>query len=208
MKKIAFYLLICFVSLTAQAQTIKPLSSFYTGTQNYSNDDTVLIQPVYYKDTFNHFTPFIGSWKYVEGNKTFIVTLYKVTKKPITHNNNVIYYMDYIFGYYRLVENYGLSSETEIYNSQDLTGNRPAEINSISPTTTYMNIEFRIYDVVGVNYNPNFAMGMTGDLKITINNSTSPLTAQWTVTPIYEKWYKEGEPNSFVVPTNIVLIKM
>ena len=24
----------------------------------------------------------------------------------------------------------------------------------------------------------------------------------------YEKWYKEGEPNSFVVPTNIVLIKM
>jgi len=101
-----------------------------------------------------------------------------------------------------------LPSETEIYNSQDISGNRPAEINSISPTTKYLNIEFRLYDVVGINNNPNFAMGMTGNLKITINNSTSPLTAQWTVTPIYEKWYKEGEPRSFVVPTNIVLTKM
>jgi len=196
------------VSLTAQAQIIKPLSSFYTDTQNYSNDDTILIQPVYYKDTFNHFTPFIGSWKHIEGNKTFIVTLYKVTKKSITHNDNIIYYMDYIYGYYRLVEDFGLATETEIYNSQDLTGNRPAEIISISPTTTYLNIEFRIYDVVGANNNPNFGMGMTGDLKMIINNSTNPLTAQWTVTPIYEKWYKDGEPTSFVVPTNIVLTKM
>jgi len=208
MKKIALYLFICFVSFTTQAQTIRPLSAFYTDTQNYSNDDTILIQPVYYKDTYNHFAPFIGSWKYVEGNKTFIVTLYKVTKKPITHNDNIIYFMDYIFGYYRLVEDYGLTTETEIYNSQDLSGNRPMEIFSISTATTYLNIKCSLYDVVGANNNPNFGMGMEGDLKITINNSTSPLTAQWTVTPIYEKWYKEGEPTSFVVPTNIVLTKM
>ena len=208
MKKTAFYLLICLVSLTAQAQIIKPLKSYYTDPKNYYDDNSLFTQLVYYKDTFNHFTPFIGSWKYVEGNKTFIVTLYKKTKEASYWNDNIAYYMDDIYGHYCLVEDYGLPTETEIYNSQDLTGNRPMEIFSLSPETSYLNIECRIYDVVGANNNPNFGMGMEGNLKITINNSTSPLTAQWTVTPIYEKWYKEGEPTSFVVPTNIVLTKM
>ena len=208
MKKTAFYLLICLVSLTAQAQIIKPLKSYYTDPKNYYDDNSLFTQLVYYKDTFNHFTPFIGSWKYVEGNKTFIVTLYKLTKEPIIHNENISYYIDRVYGHYRLVEDYGLSTETEIYNSLDTSGNRPTEIHTASAATTYLNIECRIYDVVGANNNPNFGMGMTGDLKMTINNSTSPLTAQWTVTPIYEKWYKEGEPTSFVVPTNIVLTKM
>jgi hypothetical protein len=208
MKKIAFYLLICIVSITTKAQSIKSLKSFNTDTQNYSNDDFIINQPIYYKDTFNHFTPFIGSWKYVEGNKTFIVTLYKKTMEPAIWNDKIIYYMDEIYGYYRLFENYGLSTETEIYNSQDLTGNRPMEIFSLSPNTSFLNIECHLYDVVGINNNPNFAMGMEGSLKISINNSTSPLTAQWNLTPIYEKWYKEGEPTNFVVPTNILLTKI
>ena len=208
MKKIAFYLLICFVSLTTQAQSIKPLKSYYTDSKDYYGDNLLFVQPVYYKDTYNHFIPFIGSWKYVEGNKTFIVTLYKKTKEAAFWNDNIAYYMDDIYGYYRLVEDFGLPTETEIYNSQDLTGNRPMEIFSLSPETSYLNIICRIYDVVGANNNPNFAMGMEGDLKITINNNTNPLTAKWTVTPIHEKWYKEGEPTSFVVPTNIVLTKM
>ena len=99
------------MSFTAQAQTIKPLKSFYTDPKNYYDDNSLFVPPVYYKDTYNHFAPFIGSWKYVEGNKTFIVTLYKLTKEPIIHNENISYYIDRVYGHYRLVEDYGLSTE-------------------------------------------------------------------------------------------------
>ena len=46
MKKIAFYLLICFVSLTTQAQSIKPLKSYYTDSKDYYGDNLLFVQPV------------------------------------------------------------------------------------------------------------------------------------------------------------------
>ena len=51
------------------SQTIKPLSSF----QNSITYFTEEFHPIYYyKDISNYFTPFLGQWKYVNGNKTDI----------------------------------------------------------------------------------------------------------------------------------------
>ena len=76
--KILILILFCSNSFS---QTVKPLSSF--------NPEVLTgeFHPVYYyKDISNYFTPFLGQWKYVNGNKTFILTLWKETKYPFYHN--------------------------------------------------------------------------------------------------------------------------
>ena len=125
--------------------------------------------------------------------------------RPTDDNNLVVFYMDEIFGHYKLVENYGLPNETEIYNSQDLIGDRPFEIFAYPPSTTATNLDCTIYDLVDLNYPDKF---LEGNLKFTLNSGTSPLTAQWIITPITDKWYVEGQRTSFVIPTNITLTKM
>ena len=206
MKNIKYILICLFVVSIAHAQINKPLSSYETDTQNrFPTSNIPFSQRVYYEDVNNYFISFVGSWKHIEGNKTFIVTLYKQAMRPADFNDFTTYYMDEIFGYYKLVENYGLPSETIIYNSQDFIGDRPFEIFSYAPSTTATNLECTIYDVVDSNFPDKY---LDGDLKFTINYGTSPLTAQWIVTPIIDKWYVEGQRTSFVIPTNITLTKM
>ena len=206
MKNIKYIFICLFVVSITQAQIIKPLSCYQTDTQNrFPTSNIPLSQRVYYKDVNNYFTSFVGSWKHVEGNKTFIVTLYKRNMEHRYENDYIIYYIDRIYGHYKLVENYGLPNETEIYNSQDFTGDRPFEIFAYSPSTTATNLECTIYDVVDSNFPDKY---FEGDLILTINSGTSPLTAQWVVTPIIDKWYVEGQRTSFVIPTNITLTKM
>ncbi|WP_396153203.1 DUF6705 family protein [Flavobacterium sp.] len=59
---------------------------------------------LYLKDINNLYAPYIGTWKWTQGNREFILTLIKQTKY---HYNRGIqnYYKDRIVGYYAYKEN-------------------------------------------------------------------------------------------------------
>ncbi len=186
------------VNLTGfSTQMIKPLSNFYK--------NIIYDYEVYYKDTNNYFTPFLGDWKYVDGNKTFIVTLWKVTKSPFTNNYGVTYYTDGIYGNYRMVQDYGLSSEMTLYTSAvNFPGAAQQRVTVILADSTINNtLSGIILDVAGP-YDPQNPIGTNDFLKMTINAGSSPLTAQWKVSP------DEGLSGSIPIsiPSNVVLTKM
>ena len=181
----------------SNSQTIKPLSSIYKHvTYDYE---------VYYKDTNNYFTPFLGDWKYVDGNKTFIATLWKVPKSPSTNSYGVTYYTDDIYGTYKMVQDYGLPSEQTIYTSiKYVPGAAQQRVTVIVADAAYNNeLTGKISDVAGP-YDPNYYMGVEAFLHMTINAGSSPLTAQWKVSPDEGL----GQPNTITIPSNVVLTKM
>ena len=199
--KTTIFIFIVFINYFIYSQTIKPLSASLTD-RGYSNNG------IYYKDIDNNFTPFIGSWKYTNGNQTFIVTFWKVSQKEFNHFGET-YYEDVIFAHYSMYENYGLSNQQLLYTSNtNIAGttqvwNTIFIGNSINP----YKLNGSIYDVVGLNNNPNFPRGVIGKLSLSINPNTNPLTAQLTISKERELM-TPGQPNSFVIPTNVVLTKM
>ncbi|WP_116788403.1 DUF6705 family protein [Flavobacterium psychrotrophum] len=60
-------------------------------------------QDVYYKDTFNDFDKFTGTWKYTNGTTSLTITLQKKIKQE--HTLNKFYYEDILIGGYKYVEN-------------------------------------------------------------------------------------------------------
>ncbi|WP_116788401.1 DUF6705 family protein [Flavobacterium psychrotrophum] len=60
-------------------------------------------QDVYYKDTFNDFDKFTGTWKYTNGTTSLTITLQKKIKQE--HTLNKFYYEDIVIGGYKYVEN-------------------------------------------------------------------------------------------------------
>ncbi|SDM33863.1 DUF6705 family protein [Chryseobacterium taihuense] len=60
---------------------------------------------VYLKDISNIYTPYIGTWKWAEGNKEMVLTLLKQTKYHVNTYVNNNYYEDRLVGYYTYKEN-------------------------------------------------------------------------------------------------------
>lgn len=205
---ILLYILTIGISNYSYSQIIKPLSKFYTDDTSY-NPDNIAFNPVYYKDVNNYFTPFIGDWKYQYDNKTFIVTLWKETQYPIyvdrSTNSEVLYYIDVIYGHYRLYQDYGLPTQQLIYTSEitviyDPTNYRKTEIvsDAISPNK----LSGIVLDLVNNSgYKENH-----GYLAMTINPTSSPLTAIWDVE--MAESLEPDLPDSLNIPTNIILTKM
>jgi len=59
---------------------------------------------VYYKDTFNDYDKFAGTWKYTNGTTSLTIVLQKKLRQTI-YDNNLNYEMDFIIGGYRYIEN-------------------------------------------------------------------------------------------------------
>lgn len=199
MKKILIITLLFITSITL-SQTIKPLSSFYTDTQPSNADE--IITPVYYKDISNFFTPFIGTWTSQIGTNTFVVTFWKETQKPRKdENDGIIFYCDDLFGHYKLVQNYGTSSEIIIYSSQINYMNSPTPIStSIYATSSFYNkLEGSIFDINTMDMEKR--TGVRGSLEM-IATSAIPTTASWKISKT-----EEINPGNFIIPTNITLIK-
>jgi hypothetical protein len=199
MKKILITILLALSSITF-SQTIKPLSAFRTDTQPSNADE--IITPVYYKDTNDYFTSFLGTWTSQIGANTFVVTFWKETQLPSKDDNDgVLYYRDEIFGHYKLVQNYGTSSETIIYTSQINYLNSPTPIQTLIYATSrfYNKLTASIFDVNTISTNK--AMGVRGSLEMIATN-TIPPTATWIVSKT-----EEINPGNFVIPTNITLTK-
>ena len=188
------------------SQTIKPLSNFYTDT--FPKAEDVFI-PVYYKDIDNNFIPFLGQWKYVNGNTTFIVSLWKKTKLPIYHKEFLHYYVDNIFGHYQMFTDYGLTTQQLLYTSQTNIGttNQMWETVIISKVGIANKLTGTINDIMGTPVNNNYPEGTTGYLSMTINPGTSPVTAQWFVSNS-GSLYNINQPKNFTIPTNVTLTKI
>ncbi len=85
---VTLYFVTCFSTSYSQTNIV-----------DVSSDYTVMDAPTgtYIKDMFDTFTPFLGTWKYQNGNEILIVKLEKVTKHFDAEYGN---YEDYIKGNY------------------------------------------------------------------------------------------------------------
>ena len=187
------------------SQTIKPLSSFNPKIL------TEEFHPVYYyKDISNYFTPFLGQWKYVNGNKTFILILWKETQHAFYHNDDLQYYSDEIYGHYKLIQDYGLATEQLIYTSETNIGNTSETWNSIliANDVNINNLTGGINDIYATPLNPtDYPWGLNGHFSLTINSGSYPVTAQMKITSAIGM-ISTNQPSQFTIPTNVFLTKI
>ena len=97
MKKITLIIL-CFFALSTKAQTLVDVNSGVTVMDAPSG--------TYISDLNNTFTPFLGTWKYQNGNEILVVVLEKVTQYYYPEFGN---YDDFIKGNYSYSTNGGLT---------------------------------------------------------------------------------------------------
>ena len=208
MKKIIIVLVVIIGYNATYGQQVKDLKYFYTDKNKYFPSPFNLNR-VYYKDLNNYFTPFLGQWKSTTGNQTFVVTLWKETKRPTEENNDIVFYCDKIFGHYQIYVDYGLSTQSLLYTSQINIGNMSQIWDTVILGNAINPFEFygSIHDVVGIPLNVDFPQGVEGSLSMTINSSTSPLTAQWKITRS-SGMRRTNQPSTFTIPTNVVLTKI
>ena len=208
MKKIIIVLVVIIGYNATYGQQVKDLKYFYTDKNKYFPSPFNLNR-VYYKDLNNYFTPFLGQWKSTTGNQTFVVTLLKETKRPTEENNDIVFYCDEIFGHYQIYLNYGLSTQSLLYTSQINIGSTTQTWNTIIVSDVIITNKLTgiIHDVVGTPINSIYPEGVEGHLSMIINNSASPLTAQWKITRS-SGMRRTNQPSTFTIPTNVVLTKI
>jgi hypothetical protein len=152
----------------------------------------------YFKDTDNDFAPFIGTWKFVENNKTFIVTLWK--EQHVSFNGVFTgLYKDQIFGDWKMIENEGMLNENILYNSYHYVGNGQYFPPTISGGGSCDGIHFS--SLIMDNCIDNGFI-KNGILKFTITSSN---TAHWYIKSL-NGMQIENAPN-FMIPTDIILTK-
>ena len=203
MKNIIIRLVMLFVSITFYGQQVQvvDLEDFYI--KNYNSN----LVTYYYKDINNYFTPFIGTWTYVDGDKTFVVKLLKETKVPYLSKKPKMY-RDEINGHYKMIQNYGQPNETVLYTSQINIGTSITPWQTVILASAINNniMSGVIFDVAGA-LNTSYPTGVRGQLVMTINDFTNPLTAHWKVTlPMGMRG--SDEPSTFTIPTDIILTKV
>jgi hypothetical protein len=211
MKKLIILLVVIMGHNTTIAQQIKDLKYYYTDNNKYSPSDFNLTR-IYYKDINNYFTPFLGQWKSTTGNQTFVLTLWKETQGPTKDNNGeVLFYCDNILGHYAIYQDYGLSTQIQLFTSQINIGNStqiwPSVFSGKVVSSSQNVLNGGIYDVNATPLNPTkYPQGFSGLVSMTINNTTTPPTAQWRV--IHQGITRSSQPRNFVIPTDVTLIKM
>lgn len=197
MKQIVTFIAIL-TSTIAISQTVKPMAAFYTDSKPSNPSEVTTL--VYYKDVLDYFTPFLGTWTAQVGSNTFVVTLWKETQKAIKENGSILYYVDDVYGHYKLVQNYDSPGEIIIYTSEMNYINSPTPM----PTGMYMS-STRLNILGGSIYDVNLMADdfhlSRGDLSIEVNSS-NPNSAIWKVS-------KDGGlgQTNFVIPKNLTLIK-
>ena len=203
MKKIIPLLSLLAFQFCAVKQGIEvKLKEYYT-TDNQHGKNFIY----YYKDINNYFTPFIGTWTYIDGDKTFVVKLLKETKVPYLSKKPKMY-RDEINGHYKMIQNYGQPNETVLYTSQINIGTSITPWQTVILASAINNniMSGVIFDIAGV-LNTSYPTGVRGQLVMTINDFTNPLTAHWKVTlPMGMRG--TDEPSTFTIPTDIILTKV
>lgn len=197
MKKI-YILILLFVTYNNIAQQIVNIKTFNVGNSSDYNK--------YYKDIDNYFLPFLGSWKNVNGNLTFKVTLFKFEQAPWFDPSEPEFYMDEIRGHFMLIQNEGLSTENIIYRSDTFYPNTTiiTDARDVILGNSTNGIEF--YGSISDNTIINWIRPKTGRLKMTIvDDGSGVINANWLVYKL-DNIQLSGEP-TFNIPKNTVLTK-
>lgn len=97
--KTSLILFFAFITIACKAQ------SNVINITDWCNNQTIETNgSLYLKDINNLYAPFIGTWKWTDGNREFILTLIKQTKYHYNQGTDN-YYEDRIVGYYVYKEN-------------------------------------------------------------------------------------------------------
>lgn len=190
MKKII--LILCFVMYLN-------ITFSQTNIVDVSSDYTVMDAPTgtYIKDMFDTFSPFLGTWKYQNGNEILVVKLEKVNMYFNAEYGN---YKDYIKGNYSYSIDGGVTyiTNTITTNTTEMDPNINSFYTSspLTPQTLYMSFKDSQYQ-------------KSGDAVFKLLNSfPSPeLTMELKGRT---RGYLPGEtipPPGFSIPNNVTLIK-
>ncbi|MEM6721565.1 MAG: DUF6705 family protein [Bacteroidota bacterium] len=110
MKLIAHIFLSLAFATQLSAQTIIDIAGERENKQ-YENGD------YYFKDLQNLFQPYLGTWKYTDGNNEFRIIIIKVTMFQMIDNEyNINYYTDGLLISYKKYENGALVFQSQIDN--------------------------------------------------------------------------------------------
>ena len=207
MKKILILIIVLLFGKIINAQQIVSYNSYLTDENKWTNEN---LSPKYYKDTANRLNIFVGNWKYVNGNQTFIVSIRKEIKVPSKNSDYEIkFYIDELYAHYKLVQDYGLPTQQIIYTSQKrIQSIYPQEWNSIFNGYCYVNnfIHGTIFDVTGPE-NVLYPQGVKGDLEMVIDPNVTPNIATWKVTRKLGMTLA-GQPTVFNIPLDVTLTRM
>lgn len=99
MKKIVYVIALTLITISCKAQS-NIINIVNRCNNNYSNTNGT----TYLKDVNNLYAPFIGTWKWIDGNRELVLKLIKQTKYHYNQGNSN-YYEDRIVGYYIYKEN-------------------------------------------------------------------------------------------------------
>lgn len=179
---------------------ITPLSNLPAQTKivDVSSGEIVVDAPIgtYIKDIYNTFAPFLGTWKYENGNEIFIVKLEKVTKLYYSEYHN---YKDFIKGNYSYTQDGGVTYITNTIETNVLIND--ANINSFySPSPRSSEILKGVFKDELYQKSCDaifkFLTGSTTQMTINLKNKS-----RGYILP-------ETPPNpNFSIPNNVVLIK-
>jgi hypothetical protein len=180
-----FITLIVLFTYSCKAQS--PIIS----TVDWENDDNgniELTQGCYLKDVENKFAPFLGTWKWVNGNSILEIQFLKI---EMVYNGD--YYSDMLVGKYRFVDSNGIEKHNSLnvnLNNQNVLGYSYYLIRGSGYDTDYTKL-FRITDL---------KKNAHCNLEFTL---LSPTQAEWKI------WRYDGkkQPSGFTFPEDLILIK-
>lgn len=167
---------------------------------NNSSGETVMDAPsgTYIKDIYNTFTPFLGTWKYQNGNEILIVKLEKVTQYYYPEYGN---YDDFIKGNYSYTLDGGVTYITNTIDT-NLLINDPNVNSFFSPGPSTSNPT-----VLDMSYTDELYQKSCDALFTFLKGSTTQMTMKLkNISRGYILPETPPNPN-FSIPNNVVLTK-
>ncbi|NBL63853.1 hypothetical protein GV828_01420 [Flavobacterium sp. NST-5] len=188
MKSLPILLIIVFSYYNITAQTIVNMAE--TRQTKHLENGTY-----YIKDVNNYMLPYLGTWKYIDGNKEFRITLTKVAKlHKINNDYSINYYIDALQVKYQKFENGQIVYDAPIISYPS----------GIIKEFGKLNMSFKDYERNGEIFPVDL-------LLIPLNNMGTP---QYKLKFKLDKFeqrntYYEQHPNEpyFSVPNNIIMTK-
>lgn len=155
----------------------------------------------YFKDINNVCGPFLGTWKWINGNQTFKVTIFKQERVQNTSYTNC--FEDNFLGHWEMIENEGLSNQITVYKSNSPVGNANGDVwpPMISYGGTCDGVVFKSMLVDNCVNHPTY--WKNGTLVFSIISGTN--TAEWKVYELKGIGI-QGHPG-FRIPTDIIMTK-
>ncbi len=147
----------------------------------------------YYKDDANKMNPWVGTWKYTNGNTEFKIVFTKLSgfhMTPLLTGSNLNYYTDILNGGYYYKENGIVKTDHLIYTDQIWAPLITGQLYTANDISTILRI---LYDEI--DKEPRLSGGCV-NLTLLPGNTTQ---AKWEFSPAYRKNYS--------VPDNVILTK-